>query len=388
MAATLDEIKKLIDELRRDIIEYVNTRISAAKQIRTVAGLSDISERLGLIRSGEFRSGNNKEPGYGFSGVRIAYPPMTYNEDQWNIAGVENDKLQFGLSSETGAASFGGGNITMDRSGMVQTGFGILTEFQSRNNDNYLSFMGGIVLPTGKRVQGQHMANIGDVIFSDGFESGYGASWGVDNGSPEVIDTDSYSGSKCLYLDAARVDRAALTLTTISGFPYVLKFKIKSNVNDASLYTYGYGSPATAYLNVPVKDVWTNLVVFFIASGTTTTIGFSAYSTASFKIDDVEITGAYTISSYGQNIDETTEIVNYTYHNTPNSAYGVGISPWLTLNKTTATPTHTTSVATRAGIYLKGNLLIIAYNDSGTVRYKYLDLSGTGVTWVHTTTPP
>ena len=39
-------------------------------------------------------------------------------------------------------------------------------------------------------------------------------------------------------------------------------------------------------------------------------------------------------------------------------------------------------------VYMKGSLYIIAYDDSGTVRYKYLDLSGTGVTWTHTTTAP
>lgn len=39
-------------------------------------------------------------------------------------------------------------------------------------------------------------------------------------------------------------------------------------------------------------------------------------------------------------------------------------------------------------IYLKGNCLVIQFNDSGTVRYKYLDLTGTGVTWQHSTTSP
>lgn len=41
-----------------------------------------------------------------------------------------------------------------------------------------------------------------------------------------------------------------------------------------------------------------------------------------------------------------------------------------------------------AHVYLRNNKFIIQWNDSGTVRYKYLDLSGTGVTWVHTTSAP
>lgn len=39
-------------------------------------------------------------------------------------------------------------------------------------------------------------------------------------------------------------------------------------------------------------------------------------------------------------------------------------------------------------IYIKGDKFIIQFNDAGTIRYKYLDLTGTGVTWVHTTSAP
>jgi len=46
------------------------------------------------------------------------------------------------------------------------------------------------------------------------------------------------------------------------------------------------------------------------------------------------------------------------------------------------------AVSSEAKIYVRNNKLIVQYNDNSTVRYKYLDLSGTGVTWVHTTTAP
>lgn len=39
-------------------------------------------------------------------------------------------------------------------------------------------------------------------------------------------------------------------------------------------------------------------------------------------------------------------------------------------------------------LYITGTYLVIKYNDGGTTRYKYLDLSGTGTTWVHSTTEP
>ena len=39
-------------------------------------------------------------------------------------------------------------------------------------------------------------------------------------------------------------------------------------------------------------------------------------------------------------------------------------------------------------VYIKGGYFIIKYNDGGTTRYKYLDLSGTGTTWQYSTTEP
>jgi hypothetical protein len=51
------------------------------------------------------------------------------------------------------------------------------------------------------------------------------------------------------------------------------------------------------------------------------------------------------------------------------------------------TPSNPTSgVAMR--VYMKADKFIIQFNDAGTVRYKYLDLTGTGVTWVATTSAP
>lgn len=59
----------------------------------------------------------------------------------------------------------------------------------------------------------------------------------------------------------------------------------------------------------------------------------------------------------------------------------------LLLNELAATPSTPTS-GTQARLYVKADKLILQYNDAGTTRYKYLGLTGTGVTWVHTTTAP
>jgi hypothetical protein len=40
------------------------------------------------------------------------------------------------------------------------------------------------------------------------------------------------------------------------------------------------------------------------------------------------------------------------------------------------------------GVYVSGSKLVFVYDDGGTVRYKYLDMAGTGTTLTHTTTAP
>ncbi len=59
----------------------------------------------------------------------------------------------------------------------------------------------------------------------------------------------------------------------------------------------------------------------------------------------------------------------------------------FTQREALATPSNPDNGA-EARIYMKDDKFIIQYNDGGTVRYKYLDLTGTGVTWVHTTSAP
>jgi hypothetical protein len=74
-------------------------------------------------------------------------------------------------------------------------------------------------------------------------------------------------------------------------------------------------------------------------------------------------------------------------------ALNAGNTAAITLVESAATPPAPNASGaplsgTDARIYLKADKLIIAFNDAGTVRYKYLDLTGVGTSWVHTTTAP
>jgi hypothetical protein len=69
------------------------------------------------------------------------------------------------------------------------------------------------------------------------------------------------------------------------------------------------------------------------------------------------------------------------------SAGITSINGWLTLEETGSTP-PTPTAGTQMRLYMKSDKLVIQYRDGGTTRYKYLDLTGTGVTWTHSTTAP
>jgi hypothetical protein len=53
-----------------------------------------------------------------------------------------------------------------------------------------------------------------------------------------------------------------------------------------------------------------------------------------------------------------------------------------------STTPESPAAGSQARVYMKGDKLIVQYDDSGTVRYKYLALTGSGTSWTHTTTPP
>lgn len=114
---TMDDVLIEIQALKETIDEIISRPVSG-QHVHTVGGLSEISKNLGLMTAGEFRTGNGIEPGKGFSGVRMAYPAMSYEADNWNIAGVSNDVLEFGLNANDGKAYFGAGVDVLDSDGL------------------------------------------------------------------------------------------------------------------------------------------------------------------------------------------------------------------------------------------------------------------------------
>jgi hypothetical protein len=112
---------QIIEDLLIGIRDRVDDTIANLKvtpnQI-TITALSELSRYLGLIEAGEFRSGNGIPPGSGFTGMRIAYPPMEYNDELWNLVGVEEDIMQVGINATTGKLTAGEGKVIIDENGL------------------------------------------------------------------------------------------------------------------------------------------------------------------------------------------------------------------------------------------------------------------------------
>jgi hypothetical protein len=143
MTTTLDSLLHKVEEVAFTL-EHLNAEIVIGpQQVTIVQGLSDIDENLGIVLAGEFRAGNGNVPGDSFSGVRIAYPGMTYNSEVWHIAGVNDDVLQFGLRASDGVALAGGGTVELGADGVQVT---ITTSFDPIRSYKFLDTDGTTVI--------------------------------------------------------------------------------------------------------------------------------------------------------------------------------------------------------------------------------------------------
>lgn len=109
-------MEKLL-QLEAQIDELKSRIVISGDQVRIMEGLSDIDDNLGCITAGEFRAGIGT-PGHGYTGTRMAYPPMRYDTKFWHLAGVDNDEIQWGANSTSGKIMAGAGAVTLDAMGI------------------------------------------------------------------------------------------------------------------------------------------------------------------------------------------------------------------------------------------------------------------------------
>ena len=124
MGASLDAIWAEVQRINTKLDDLPGIIELSAGQIHIVV-LDELSENFGLIRAGEFRTGNNQAPGDSFSGMRIGFPPFQYpdtstaSSDGYNLAGVDADTLMIGIGASDGVLYAGRGAVTLDQSGIT-----------------------------------------------------------------------------------------------------------------------------------------------------------------------------------------------------------------------------------------------------------------------------
>lgn len=109
------------DELRQkaDVIDQVDALVSGWVQPGTaVPFIRNLQAENISIPSGEITLGSGV-PGDGFSGLRIAYPALVYNGENWNLVGVNGDVLQVGIRASDGKLLAAAGKLVIDSSGMT-----------------------------------------------------------------------------------------------------------------------------------------------------------------------------------------------------------------------------------------------------------------------------
>lgn len=281
--ASLAEIQKILEQIRDDLPALINRSQISPHQVVVVSGLSDVSERLGLIQAGEFRTGNGVEPGLGFSGVRIGYPAFSYNSELWNIVGINNDVLQVGIRSSDGKLLAAAGDVVIDSTGIkIQTSTNIDTaQLSFEHPDDYYGYM--------------RFLSFGGLLY--------------------IINTAP--GSQIRFL-------TDLTNPAQDG---MITMGEDGGQDNRQQFNVGLG-----------------------------TMG------GRISIDNGILMDAKGTSG--------------------------GSNRLLMRGYANNTPDDPSDAFDEVNIYQKGNNLVLQFNDGGTVRYKYLDLTGTGVTWVHSTTAP
>ena len=311
----LERIQELLLQVKQ-MIEELPSKLKISAQQITVNALSDIAKNLGLVQAGEFRAGNGKEPGSGFTGIRIGYPPFLYNGEYWHDAGVNDDVLQTGRNVTDGKFYAAGGNLVIDQDAIKMTELGYaLTQDVTVGTARRISTIGmssieDSTVPTLK-LSYQNPTTTGSNIITYGdFESGDLTGWtatGYDGYSAST--SESYADSYSLYANVLYSGGSPAVLTSQryavdSSTSYIFKtycFPTYLGRNPV-MYIKWYDDPSAgsvlrtdSIFKITANGAWTEIEDSFVSPSTASSceIILSADTGTISYVDDIQL---YSIS--------------------------------------------------------------------------------------------
>jgi hypothetical protein len=175
--------------------------------------LSDVE----LMTAGEIRLGNNVEIGSGFTGIRMAFPPMDEypaSVSGWHFVGINNDQMMVGISADDGKFYAAGGSMIVDQNAISMSGLSYALQHVATNGSNVRYMRYGMTLPNGSSVPNGEIAFSGpssaSILVNGDFQTNSFTGW---------TKTTETSGAWTIYTTAG-LDRNALwtpTSTTSTG---------------------------------------------------------------------------------------------------------------------------------------------------------------------------
>ena len=207
MTETLEGIQARLNEIKNILIDMLGNMKVTPQQVEVMSGLSEISERLGLITAGEFRAGNNKIPGLGFSGMRMGYPPFNYGGNLWHLVGINNDEVQVGINAETGQLMAAGGKLTIDTDAVSLEGLFYSILHQATYTNTRQGWLGmlppsypqAVAGPSYGMIYSQPEDDPSEKLTNEGFETGDLTGWTA-SGETTVTSSTKRSGSYSAYI--------------------------------------------------------------------------------------------------------------------------------------------------------------------------------------------
>lgn len=191
-----------IEELERRV-ESLTTRNFS------IQSLDEVVDDLGMIQYGEFRSGNDHEPGDGFSGSRIGYPGFDYNGEEYAWALVNEDVLEIGFSLTSKKAVFAGGNATIGADGIIINQMSYLIQHTATDGVTERTGAFGMWAKPGGTEPCYGLAYSAPVsetelVVNGGFESGDFTGWTktTESNGTWAVDSDAYEGSYAAHFSA------------------------------------------------------------------------------------------------------------------------------------------------------------------------------------------